>query len=320
MTQTMQPTPETYSAADIEANRAGRLTDNQRRYLRADARSFSRSMLTGALVAVVIGALLATSNGPTPNAWARPAATAAFFAGALVFLFLAFRPNPEAGDASSGRVDTVEGAIGKRSYSSSSRGSTSTSYFLEIGEKRYGVGSAEYHAAPDSGWVRLYLTPRSHKVVNFERLPDRVVPDLTGATPVALLGQLGSALFSRDQQTRNEKRAEMDAMGRSVKAQLNVTDAPATPPPASDRDPRPLSQAILGTWQMGPMSVTFMPDGTMVASFIGGQKRQGRWSIGPDGKLHADATGSAGAADAWIAGDTLTISQQGGSAAFHRAN
>jgi hypothetical protein len=315
MTQTT--TPDAYSAADIEANRAGRLTDNQRRNLKAAARSFNRSMLTGAVLAAVIGGLLATSNGPAPNAWARPAATAAFFLGALVFLFFALRPNPEAADASGGRVEAVEGAIGKRRISGS--GANSSSYFLEIGEKRYAVGSAEYAAAPETGWVRLYMTPRTHQVVNFERLPDRVVPDTATFTPAALLGQLGSAFLSHDQQTRNETRAEMGAMANAMRAQMGVTDTPATPPAAGERDPRPLAQAILGTWQMGPMSVTFMPDGTMVATFLGGRQRQGHWSIGADGKLHADATGSPGAADAWIAGDTLTVSQDGGSMAFHRA-
>jgi hypothetical protein len=316
----MAQTLDIYSTPDIETNRAGRLTDKQRRYLKAAARSFNRSMLTGAVLAAVIGALLAKSNGPAPNAWARPAATAAFFLGALVCLFLALRPNPEAADASGGRVETVDGVIGKRSISGS-RGSSS-SYFLEVGEKRYEVGSAEYAAAPEAGWIRLYLTPRTHKVVNFERLPDQVVPDVAGATPAALLGQLGKAFLSRDQETRNETRAEMEAMARSVQAQMSFSDKPAMPPPAGQQDSRPLAQAILGTWQMGPTSVTFMPDGTMVATIMGGMKRQGRWSVGADGKLHADAAGPglSGAADAWIAGDTLTVSQDGGSMAFHRAN
>lgn len=315
-----QMTQNVYSAADIEANRAGRLTDNQRRYLKADARSFSRSMLTGAVLAAAIGGLLATANGPAPNAWARPVASAAFLLGAVACLLLAFRPNPEAGDASAGRVETVEGAVGKRTISSSSGNSSSTSYFLEVGEKRYGVGSAEYRAAPDAGWIRLYLTPRSHRVVNFEQLPDKVVPDVASLTPQAVLGQMGRAFLSRDQETRNETKAEMEAMAHSFKAQMGVTVAPAAPPPADQLDPRPLAQAILGTWQMGPMSVTFMPDGTMVATFMGGRQRQGRWSIGPDGKLRADATGSPEPVDAWIAGDTLTIAQQGEAAAFHRAN
>ena len=317
MTQTMQ---DAYSAADIEANRSGRLSDNQRRNLRAAARSFSRSMLSGALLMVVIGALVATSNGPAPNAWARPAAAAGFFLAAVLCLFLSVRPNSEAGDASSGRVETVEGAIGKKQFSTRGRNSTITTYFLEIGESRYEVGRAVYDAAPDVGWARLYLTPRSHEVVNFERLPDRVVPDVASVTPTAILGQLGRAIFSHDQETRNETRAEMEAMGRSIKAQMATTDTPATPPTAAERDPRPLTQSILGTWKMGPMSVTFMPDGTMVATFLGGQQRQGRWSVSADGKLHADATGSSGAADAWIAGNTLTISQASGSAAFQRVN
>ena len=78
-----QRTHDIYSAADIETNRAGRLSDGQRRYLKADARSFSRSMLSGAVLAAVIGVLLATATGPSPNAAERPLAAAAFFAGAV---------------------------------------------------------------------------------------------------------------------------------------------------------------------------------------------------------------------------------------------
>jgi hypothetical protein len=67
------------------------------------------------------------------------------------------------------------------------------------------------------------------------------------------------------------------------------------------------------------MSMTFMPDGTLVATARGGKQRQGRWSIGADGKIHAEGAGPSGAAEAWVAGDTLTVSQDGESAAFHRA-
>ena len=56
-----QMTLSTFSARDIEANRAGRLTDHQRSYLKAAARSFNRSMLTAAVFAAVIGGLIATS-------------------------------------------------------------------------------------------------------------------------------------------------------------------------------------------------------------------------------------------------------------------
>jgi hypothetical protein len=316
MTQTASQ--DIYSAPDIETNRAGRLTDDQSRFLKAQARSFSKGMLYAALFAVVIGVLLAISTGPAPNAWARPAASAACFAGALVFLFLALRPNSEAADASGGRVEAVDGPIGKKSWSTEGKSSSITSYFLEIGAKRYEVGRSLYQAAPEAGWVRVYVTPRIHKVVNFEQLPDKVVPDLATVTPMKMLGEVGKAIFARDQETRNETRAEMEAMGNAMKAQMPIIKD-ATPPPAAERDPRPLAQAILGKWQMGPMAMNFMPDGTMVATFMGGRQRQGHWSIGADGKLHSDATGTPGAADAWITGDTLTISQQGEAAAFQRA-
>jgi hypothetical protein len=321
----MAQTIDIYSAPDIEANRAGRLTDDQSRYLKAQARSFNRSMLTGAVLAAVIGVLLATATGPAPNASERPIAAAAFFAGAVVFLLLALRPNPESADARGGRVETVEGPIGKRHFSTSSGNSSSTTYYLEVGEKRYQVGGAEYNAAPDAGWIRLYLTPRTHKVVNFERLPDQVVPDVASITPRAILGELGKSIFSGDQQARNESRAEMAAMGNVMRAGMAIGDQPATRPAAGQLDPRPLATAILGTWQMGAVSVTFTPDGTMVATIMGSMKRQGRWSIGADGKLHADIAdiagpGRNGMADAWIAGDTLTISQEGGAAAFHRVS
>ena len=69
------------------------------------------------------------------------------------------------------------------------------------------------------------------------------------------------------------------------------------PAPTGELDPRPLAEAILGTWQTGPISMVFMPDGTMVATLPGGQQRRGHWSIGSDGKLHSDATGRDQASD-----------------------
>jgi hypothetical protein len=231
MTQTTQ-TPEAFSAADIEANRAGRLADDQRRYLRSGARSFSRSMLTGAVLAGAIGVLLATAIGPAKNASERPLAAAAFFVGAVVCLLLALRPNPEAGDASSGRVDAVEGAIGKTSRSSGS-GSSTTTHYLEIGEKRYSVPGDLWRAAPETGWLRIYVTPRSHKVVNFERLPDKVVPDIANATPAALLGEFKSAFLSRDRRRATRPEPRWARWPRRCRPRWGS----ATPPPLPHRRP-----------------------------------------------------------------------------------
>jgi hypothetical protein len=109
----------------------------------------------------------------------------------------------------------------------------------------------------------------------------------------------------------------MQAVGNAVEAQMTQA---AVPPPADRRDPRPLAEAILGQWQMGFMSVAFMPDGTMVATLPGGRQERGRWSIGADGKLHSNAMGDDRPAEAWVAGDTLTISDGSRGMAFHRAN
>jgi hypothetical protein len=55
-----------------------------------------------------------------------------------------------------------------------------------------------------------------------------------------------------------------------------------------------------------------------VATLPNGQQRSGRWSIGSDGKLHSNALGSDLAAEAWVAGDTLSISEGGEGMAFKR--
>jgi hypothetical protein len=60
-----------------------------------------------------------------------------------------------------------------------------------------------------------------------------------------------------------------------------------------------------------------MPDGTLVAG-LPGHQRQGRWSIGSDGRLHSDSTGPDRGSDAWVAGDVLTISENGEGMSYRR--
>ena len=93
----------------------------------------------------------------------------------------------------------------------------------------------------------------------------------------------------------------------------------ATAPAADQRDPRPLAEAILGTWQTGPISMSFLPDGAMVMSLPGGRQQRGLWSIGPDGRLHLTAEGRERATDAWVAGGMLTMSENGQGTAYRRA-
>jgi hypothetical protein len=301
-----------FPAADLESNKAGRLTDDQRKRYRNLEHSVRKNEFTFALMCAAIAAILLTATGPAPNAQYRPLAGAAFAAIAVVLLFRAvFWADGLTRDLRSGKVETVEGAVGKHTYS----GKTTTFHYLDLAGKHYEVGSATYEATPDAGYVRLYILPRSHKVVNMERLPDRPLPEGFMSQPGAIMSTLATALLSHDGVQRNEMRAEMASLGNAMRVG-EVKDP--TPPPADQRDQRPLQQALLGTWKTGMMSIAFMPDGTMVATLPNGQRRQGHWSIGADGRLHSDAIGSGITADAWVAGDTLTISEGGEGLAYHR--
>lgn len=304
-----------FPAADLETNRAGRLGDDQRKGFGNLDRAIRKNDFTLAIVFAVLAALLLTATGPAPNSWARPIAGGGF---AVVAVFLLFRAatlgDSLIQDLRSGRVEPVEGALGKRILNTGGR-STGTFYYFDVAGKSFEVGSATYHAAPEAGIVRLYVLPRSHKVVNLERLPDRPLPEGVTASPTEALGAIATAFRSHDRVQAAEARAELEAIKDKVTAERAAL---ATPPPTDQRDPRPLAEAILGTWQTGPISMTFMPDGTVVA-MMGPRQQHGRWSVGPDGRLHSDAMGRDQTADAWVAGDTLSISEDGQAMAFRRA-
>jgi hypothetical protein len=55
------------------------------------------------------------------------------------------------------------------------------------------------------------------------------------------------------------------------------------------------------------MTVTFSADGTATLTTLLGAARRGRWSVDVHGRLVTDATGETATAEAWIAGDRLTI-------------
>ena len=213
------------------------------------------------------------------------------------------------------RVESVEGAIAKRQDFSQGRSSGQAYYYyLDVAGRSFRVGQTGYEAAPDAGFVKLYYLPRSHHVVNLERLPDRPLP--AGTTPRDVIREVGTALRSHDQVARAEAFADMAALGNAFKAQ---TTQPAAPPPANLRDPRPLQQAILGTWQNTVMTVTFSRDGTVTATLPIGPERHGQWSVDAAGRLLADVTGHEQAVDAWVVGDKLTISAQGEGLTFTRS-
>jgi hypothetical protein len=301
--QTLDPS----STPELDTNRSGKLTDEQRRNLKGVERSYRKDRLTFALIAAVIGVLVLTASGPAPNAAYRPIVGLGLIAVAVVLLFygLVFTDSLTR-DLWSGRVEAVEGAVGKNSRSYSSGNSSSTSYYLDVGGKNFEIGYHTYEAVPDAGWIRLFYLPRSHKVVNWERLPDKAAPESLIANPVQAVAQAFSALRSHDTTQLNEMRAEMASLSSTMQSQWEA--ATSAPPPDGPRDPRPLTQSILGKWQMGPITVTFAADGTVVETTFGGRQQHGHWSVSADGKLHSDVMGHDQAAQAWVTGDTLTIS------------
>lgn len=290
----------------LEQNRAGRLTDQQRQRFKALARSWRQNELIGALVMAAAAVVLLAGAGPASSALVRLGGGAGALVLAAFFLVRSFPgADPISQDVRAGSVESVDGAIAKRTSSGGGR-STTTYHYFEVGGRSFEVPSiAAYEAAPDAGIVRLYYLPRSKRVVNLERLPDRPVDPAVLESPVAVMQAAATALsgLGHGRTGRAEAMASVVGLEDAMKAE-NVRRS--VPPPADQRDPRPLAEAIVGTWNMGPMTIAFHADGTAEATVMG-RTQQGRWSVDAAGRLHHDAQGTDEAGDAWIVGDKLTI-------------
>lgn len=304
-----------FPAADLEANRSGRLTDPQRTRLRGAARAGRKDEFIGALFCIGVGVVLVAAPGLSLNILIRLGAGAAFLLVAVLLLREAAGGDSLTKDLRSGRVERLEGAIAKNTREVRGQNSTHTLYYLEVAGQSFEVDSTTYDAAPEAGIVGLYTLPRSHAILNLERLPDRPLPAGATTSPASVLGVIAS-LRSGDPEKAAEARAELAAIGNAMQAERS---AAAIPPPVGQRDARPLAEAILGTWQTGPISTTFMPDGTLVTTLPGGRSHEGSWSIGSDGKLHSNSAGRETATDVWVAGDVLTISAEGQGMSYRRA-
>jgi hypothetical protein len=260
--------------------------------------------------------LLLAPVGPSPNLWARPLAGAGFIVVAFLLFRTATKGDSLTQDMRNGRVEMVEGAIGKHHMEREGSHTRWTDYYLDVAGQTFEVDSTAYLAAPDVGYVRLYVLPRSHAILNLERMPDRPLPAGATTSPTETIAAAIASVRSHDPVQAAEARAELDAIKNAMEAERSRA---GTPPPADQRDPRPLAEAILGTWQTGPMSLSFLPDGTMVATMPRGRQERRRWSIGADGRLNASGSGRDTSTDAWVAGDALTISENGQGMVYRRA-
>lgn len=299
----------------LEANRNGRLTEEQQHNFDALARSGRGSNLALAVGCVIVGVLLLRQTGGGANAWLRPYEAVAAFGVALLLLARAAGIGSRlVRDARRGRVQSVEGAISKRGSGAGYRSPGFRSYILSVGGRTFRVHSGTYAAAPDAGIVRLYYLPRTRVVVNLERLPDRPLPAGALDSSGDVLRTLATAVRSMNVETSAEARATLAAMASRL-----GRDGQAPPPPPGARDSRPLAEAIIGDWRTGPVSMRFASDGTVAVQLPGGSERRGRWSVDGAGRLHTDATGEDIAGEAWILGDALTISGDGRAFTFRRS-
>lgn len=228
----------------LEANRAGQLPDAQRAALRRFDRGPIGNNLLVAALCLVVAVVLVVGHPSGPKAWLRPfAAVAALGAAAWLVRRSLGIGGRLAHDLAAGGVESVEGAIQKGRNSPSGAPDDTDVYYVEVGGRRFSVYPAVYRAAPDIGIVRLYYLPTSHHVVNLEQLADPPLPASLSAAPLDALKSIAPALMSHDGVARANAGATLAALENAIG--LNQARA-ATPPPLSDRDPRPLGEAIIG--------------------------------------------------------------------------
>jgi hypothetical protein len=285
----------------LEMNRAGELTETQRRNLGSMSSYRRRNQLTIAAFLTAGAAIVWFLASPS-----APLLERELIAGGAVVLAAFFVVRSITGgdaltrDLRESRVQFVEGALGKRRVSG---GRARSTYFLDVGDRTFRIGRTVYQATPEAGWVRLYYLPLSKAVVNLELLPNASPsPEMT---PKGIMDALQASLAGNRREA-NEARAGIARVGESLKAALAGSAQPATGP----RDPRPLAEAILGTWTNPLIRVTFSENGIAAVRMFGGDKNA-RWSVDADGKLRADVLGHEQSAEAWVAGDTLTVVADG---------
>jgi hypothetical protein len=315
------PDPGPFPQDALEANRAGRLTDAQRTALRTRSRGYRKSELQFAVISTVLGLLIWFAPGPAKYATAKPLIGIAclILAGALVVRAF-IGADAVTRDLRNGRVESAEGAIKKWVVQTQSGGSSLSTHFVQVGQVRVETGSISYAAAPEAGIVRIYYLPQSHRLVNLERLADRPLPADALTDPRRAMRDLGQSLKAGllgNPAKAAEANAELAAIGNAMNAQFVTA---AVPPAPETRDPRPLAQAILGTWSNGMISVAFTADGSVAAKMPGGVTRTGHWSVDPSGRLVSDVAGSQEPADAWVVGDHLTLVLEGRGITLQRAS
>jgi hypothetical protein len=301
---------EPFPVEALAENRGGHLTSDQARRFERMVRGRRQGTRGLAVPVGAIGALLLVVSGPTATAATRHLAGWGFLAAAAVILTApAF--DPLAADVRDARVETVQGAIGKRRVQSvASTGGAR--YYLNIGGRRLRTHLSAYDAAPDGGYVRAYYLARTRRLVNLERLPN---PPLPAGPDEArnMVGRMARAFVSRDPAAFAEARANaaglIDAAQSIVESSERPTDHVAG---------GLLRDALVGKWTHPLATVTLAEDGTATVTTVMGSSQAGHWLVDGHGRLLTDATGTMDPTDAALDGGRLTILFEGRRLTFTR--
>jgi hypothetical protein len=300
-----------FSPEALAANGSGRLTDEQTRHWQQFARQRRNGRRGASGLVAAFAAVLLIAHGPASSAATREAVGLGCLALAAGIFVTAGRDTAMA-DVRAGRVDVVEGAIGKRVVRAHGPSSGNT-YYFDIGDRHLRTSRAAYDAAPDAGIVRVYYLPRSGRVVNLERLPNRPLPTGPGAAREILENVVG-AMRRHDRGALAEAGATVAAVADAIRGPLMHSGDGGSDCTRSHLT----DDAMCGTWTNPLITITFARDGTASVSAVGRTRHVARWSIDARGRLLTDATGTMQPADAEIAGDQLRIALDGQQMAFTR--
>ncbi len=225
-------------------------------------------------------------------------------AAAAIFL-IAPTFDPLAADVRDRRVETVEGAIGKRRVQSSPARANFTRYYLNIAGRQLRTYRSAYDEAPDAGYVRAYYLPRTRRLVNLERLANPPLPSNPDEAR-AMFGRIAAAVVSLDPVASAEARASAAGLidaGRSIIEASDSPDGPAAGGLARS--------SLVGKWTHPLVTITLTEDGTATVTTIMGARQAGHWSVDSQGRLLTDATGTMEPMDAVLDGDRLTVRLEG---------
>ena len=301
---------EPFPVQALAENRSGHLTGDQAvRFQRMV--SGRRQGARGLAVPVgAIGALLLILSGPAATAVRRNLAGWGFVAAAAMIL-IAPVFDPLAADVRDGRVEMVQGAVGKRRTQGKGPGGGITRYYLNISGRQLQTYLSAFEAAPDAGYVRAYYLPRTRKLVNLERLPN---PPLPSSPEEArdMFGRIAHALATHDPDAL--ARANAGGLMDAAKSIVESSDAPGGRVAGGL-----VREALVGTWTHPLVTVTLAENGTATLRTMAGSTQAGHWAVDSRGRLLTDVTGTMEPTDAALDDGRLTIQLEGRRVTFSRA-